>query len=311
MLRRILPLILALLPLAGVRAQTPASGEVLAGDTNDLVGNALYINRAECQGSGPGGDDPLTLNWQAQAESGQTLSNGNEYVVKISTDPQCAQSQTDPFIHTVTLIDDDSLVINGSAGGVSGTGAESGVTDSRLTGRNLASVMNLGACNADERIYICIELMNGGTLVGVARSGGIDVDVNAPPAPEITDVAPQDGALDVFWTSQGGGAVAYQILVRPPDPPSVTDVGDVSRHLVTGLTNNSQYQITMIALDAARNASGESGAFPGIPIPITDFWEGYSAQQGKELGGCSSAGAGSALGILAAMVARRRRRGTR
>jgi hypothetical protein len=169
--------------------------------------------------------------------------------------------------------------------------------------------------------FYCIQ-------VGTSVAGGSvvfeDVQINYATAPPTTPteltVQPGDSHLKAFW--QVGNAAenisTYDVHVLPLDAGTPVNLANAAVPGVSNqttadatrtddgvpLVNGQTYNVLVVANDRYGNQSEPSGAVPGTPVEVLDFYglyrtEGGNAQGG---GGCSSAGAGVWVAILALLV---------
>jgi len=291
--------LLALAPFAA-RAQT--AGQVLATETSSSGGlSDEVINTKECAGTVP---SSITLAWQADG----TPTTG-VWRLK-ATKGACADTSG-----LVDLVGSD-IATNGSASGSYGTAIPVGT---------IVALLSLDACNqaatTTQTIALCVKNFSGTNEVtnGPKAVGSIVLDTRRPQPPTAVTASPGEGALDVNWTR--GSAVpvdsdSYTATVqacpsvggRPCNGATKTcnaSPGSTTNCRISGLTNGTEYEVTVVAFSAALNSSERSGFAYGTPVPVDDFWRRY--QPGQESGGCGSGGAGL-LALLALVPLALRRR---
>lgn len=152
------------------------------------------------------------------------------------------------------------------------------------------------------------------TITKVSSPPTITYDTEPPGAPSLDDVVAMDKALIVkFSTATGSTLVRFE--VRPQGSvdftPSESISGESSSATLSGLVNDTTYDVQATAEDAAGNVSGPSNLVSGTPVRSDGFFAVYRRAGGTGMGGCTMAGGGSlaVLGLLAAAgsVLRRRR----
>jgi uncharacterized protein (TIGR03382 family) len=168
--------------------------------------------------------------------------------------------------------------------------------------------------------FYCVQVSNG--VVGGSTIFE-DIQINyatAPPtAPTQLSVQPGDQHLKVFW-EPGNAAeniATYDVHVLPLDAgtlnlttPALNNVSNQTTADVTRTDDNvplqddQTYNVLVVANDRYGNQSEPSGAVPGTPVHVLDFYGLYRQEGGRASGGggCSSAGAGVWVALLALLV---------
>jgi hypothetical protein len=135
-------------------------------------------------------------------------------------------------------------------------------------------------------------------------------DVEAPPAPIISEVRSLDRALKLNVSASSDTAeilpfVREQGAMEFQARPRVT-LGGSKEVTVDGLLNGTTYDVKLQAVDGAGNISVDSELAAGTPRRVIGFWGAYRDAGGREMGGCHSTGA--LLAPLLALFALSRRR---
>jgi hypothetical protein len=302
-IRTALPIcLLALAPL-GARAQT--AGQVLATETSSTGGlSDEVINTGECAGTVA---SSITLAWQADG----IPASGTVWRLK-ATKGACTDTSG-----LVDLVGSD-IPTNGTASGNYGTAISVG---------SVVAALVLNACDptatSTQTIALCVKNLSGSTEVpsGPKAVGSIVLDTRRPKEPTAVSASPGDSALDVSWTRgstvpvDSGSYTATaracaSVGARPCTGATKTcdaSVGSTTSCRITGLSNGTEYEVTVVAFSAVLNPSVASAAAYGSPVPVDDFWRHYQNAGGHETGGCGSGGAGL-LALLSLLPLALRRR---
>ena len=97
--------------------------------------------------------------------------------------------------------------------------------------------------------------------------------LTAPGTPTGVGATPKDASADITWTdpaSDGGAAITkYTIIATPPSGPAITkDVTGASATsgTITGLTNGTQYAVTVTATNSVGTSAASSPAVNVTPV---------------------------------------------
>jgi hypothetical protein len=150
------------------------------------------------------------------------------------------------------------------------------------------------AVEGEEDYHVCVW------FTGFAELGGLETewsgsaplrwDLRAPGAPTITSVSPGEKNLKVQWTPPTDDDLrSFMIYYRvegstDEQSKEVTD-SNATSYQITGLTNFTNYEVWMKAVDESENMGVASATVIGTPEPVEDFWETYRENGGKEDGG--------------------------
>jgi hypothetical protein len=138
------------------------------------------------------------------------------------------------------------------------------------------------------------------------------VSVSRPAAPTNLTVKPGDGRLMLDWDAGDGGAsaVEYWVVVRRAGTVEKRQPSSGTSVTISGLQNETTYDVSVYALSAGENASLTPATGSGMPQEVDDFWDVYEGAGGGEQGGCGAGGAGVAglLAAAAALLTTRRRK---
>ncbi|MBN2495345.1 MAG: fibronectin type III domain-containing protein [Deltaproteobacteria bacterium] len=117
-------------------------------------------------------------------------------------------------------------------------------------------------------------------------------DTLAPGAPTLTELAPGDMNIKVYWEKPADEDLAgFLVYYREEDAsddawqfvekadPEATDAQ------ISGLTIGTAYEFVVAAYDEAYNESEPSASKIATPLPVDDFWEYYRGGGGDESGG--------------------------
>ena len=201
------------------------------------------------------------------------------------------------------------------------------------------------SCTANKTLNwtVCANIHQKGTdttgkandIITSSASLAISYDSEPPRAAQITQIAGGEKSLFFNWT--GEDVSSWTVYYRPvgqfaaenADPCAVAgtttpdagnaDAGEPAEFLsakisegtvrsgsLTELVNDQQYEVFMVATDAAGNDSPDGNHVFGTPRAVADFYKRYRCAGGDETGGfgCSSAVGGvTAASLLAAALA--------
>jgi hypothetical protein len=141
-----------------------------------------------------------------------------------------------------------------------------------------------------------------------AQSFSMVYDTKPPAVPTITGLDPLDGSLRAHFSVDSDTSIVQAWLKGPSD-------ADFSQHnsvpaadgtiTLTGLSNANTYDVALVGVDKAGNASALSDSWSGTPVHTVGFWGAYRDAGGSDPGGCATA-PGFPL-LLAALLLKRRR----
>ncbi len=305
-------LLFAALAVPGLaRAQTISNGAIQfsKGANGDDLVHGPFVNAAECGST----TATVNLSWNTALASGASWPASAKYTVYASnkqhTAPNC------------TTTGNSSQGVN--AGPVGSTITATAQTQPIVPYGTSEFVTVAGlSCTigADTPIYVCVQAYqsDGTTIVGYAL-GTLTLSTSSPSAPTALGATPaDDGALQVSWAAPSGHVTAYDYVLTvagegvDTTPRTYSDIVALS-YMVTGLTNNVVYDISLVARSRAGNPSPAITTI-GIPVNVQNFWDIYhdpppNGSGGQEKGGCSTGGGGpAALLAVAALLAKLRRR---
>ncbi len=295
MARRAAAVLLWLTPVLAV-AQTTTGTTFTIRESND---QDRVININECTGAE---QDGLTFSW--------TISN---FTVSGTYDLLASDQSGCPSSAKITTI--QAGITANSATGAWPLGGTVAVP-------SLLSGLGISCTGSATSVYFCVNYSAAGIATATAVTGTMTLDLTRPPAPVANTPTAGDSALNVSWSagtgsSTGnttGAAVSYDVVVTNHADPNDTrtkTVTNATSTRVSGLQNGVLYDVVVYGFSEGNNESDASNTVQGTPVQVLDFWRLYKTDGGRELGGCSTGGAG--LGALLALVplALRRRRGRR
>jgi hypothetical protein len=145
-------------------------------------------------------------------------------------------------------------------------------------------------------------LFPGGTVEEAAQGEvQFDYDFDPPSAPAEPSIRPGDRALTVTWTNLRDAGVAKHRAFWSLDPSRLTgrptctgdyrtscasgDAVATESYRIGGLVNGETVYVALSALDEFDNESTVSGTTAGTPVPVSDFFQYYTASGGQERGG--------------------------
>lgn len=292
MLRRLA----ALACLAAAPALAPAQ-TITISESNDTD---HVINAGECSNSPV---DTLSFAWTVATPAAA-------YDLYVSDTAACpAPGQT---VNGVT----NSAHTASFATNVSQTSWNNGDTASKLL--NLVTIQ---CSSSSSSLFVCVfPASNNTTPVATAS---IALDLAAAPAPVLNSVSAGDGSLHARWSlgsgsadgGTSGSANSFNVYYAPTADPtnehhSSFSGGSTLDGIVTGLTNDVEYTVSVTAVTLGSNESARSSPLTATPHLVNDFWRLYrDVSGGKEQGGCATGAAGlTALVALIPLVLRRKRR---
>ena len=319
-MRRALFVVLVAIPgLAAAQSSAPGVGTI-----DRLPG---LMNLAQCAGTTeapnrvPRLDDEanLRLTWQVKLDAsmnGQFTPTTGTFKVYASTTAFQASNSTAPWS---CRANSSGAAFNPAQIGLTAgyeAPAQTMSTAREISFRSIATALSLTCAPADTTtpINLCVEWLPDGTTAKGWAVGTINYDPTVPDASSFSTLTPGDGKLRVEGCSEGDDATSF--IARAVNGTEVrwsSQASSCNGLVVTGLTNEQPYDVTVFGMNAANNPSAPSAPVQGTPIPTDDFWDEYHEQPGaREQGGCNtSAGAAgilAALSLIAAAAAARRRK---
>jgi hypothetical protein len=194
---------------------------------------------------------------------------------------------------SIEIGDEEDLLVT-----VSGTTGEHTFppsNDASLYPLTVAKIEGLNcAVESQEDYYVCVWFTGFDDIYTSETewSGGAPLrwDLQAPGTPTITSISPGEKNLKIKWTPPAdddlGNFIIYYRVAGTTDTQSkeVTDA-DATNYQITGLTNFTNYEVWMIAVDESENEGATSDVVTGTPEPVEDFWEVYRESGGSEDGG--------------------------
>lgn len=180
------------------------------------------------------------------------------------------------------------------------------------------------ACTADadgKTVYVCVHWFpvdpNTGNQISTTpqgfASGSITLQLAAPDAPTITSIGVGDSRLTVNFSAAASGAQATSFIATATAVNNAAEKHDspstaTSPAIISGLTNDVPYSVTVTAFSSGGNPSPASAPVVGTPRQVDDFFTWYKKQGGQEQGGCSTGGGGALLAVAGLLAALRRRK---
>jgi MYXO-CTERM domain-containing protein len=307
-MRRALPLLALLVPALSL-AQVPAAGtiQVLPSDRNS--GNSKYLGTLDCTSA----TNTIGLAWTIQLATGATFTAGRYKLFATNTQPTGTPAYCDVATGTSVVTKE---VTDWPATSTS-MPQQSVLTQRILDAVGLVhDATGAQTCNATglPNVYLCVQYYDANNNRNGLASVTLTAQLEAAPIPTSVSAAPRSNALDVSWTAgSSNGVTIHHYVATATDPDGVSKTGttgDATTSVtVGGLKNNVAYTVTVHSVSLGGNASAESAAAPGTPLPSDDFWKWYKDQGGAETGGCSTGAAGglALLGVASLLAFRRRR----
>ncbi|MCU0700019.1 MAG: hypothetical protein MUC96_26220 [Myxococcaceae bacterium] len=163
-------------------------------------------------------------------------------------------------------------------------------------------------CASVPASFQCFGLQNPQTQS--ASPLRIIYDVEAPPAPILSDVRGVDKGLRVPISTSSDTVEVIPFVRAQGDTeftgrPRVT-LGGAKELLIEGLANGTTYEVKAQAVDGAGNVSVDSELVAGTPLKVLGFWAAYRDAGGQD-GGCQTA-PGLLVPLVALLAFSRRRR---
>jgi len=173
--------------------------------------------------------------------------------------------------------------------------------------------------------FYCVQVASNSAITG-SNVVFEDIQINyalAPPTPPVQlTISPGDAHLKVSWAAgnPSENIDSYDVHVVVADAGLGSPAKSVKDQLNadvtqtddnTPLKNDTTYDVFVVANDRYGNRSQPSRSVPGTPVQVLDFYGLYREDGGHSKGGCSSAGAGTWVALLAlatGMLVRRRKK---
>jgi MYXO-CTERM domain-containing protein len=300
---RVAALLLLASPIPGAATDTIQFGSATTADTT--------ISAAEC------GSVSVTvpMTWTIRTD-GTTFSSGGTYEIWASNTAPSASSGTSAPLYCPTADSTSSGITTGEVDTLNATTETVASQDELLRAMVLAAGYDCSASSDTQIVYVCVHWKDSSGNRHGSATGQLEIQVLAPPAPALSSVTPGETRLYAGWsagTGSGAPVSYYRIHAVPEGASDGPYSGEITgtSGTISGLETGKAYQVTVIAYsNPGENPSAESNAVLGTPVPVTDFWEAYQAQAGREGGGCASGENGELLalaGVVLALLVRRRR----
>jgi hypothetical protein len=289
--RRIAILASALLAPSLVLAQTITVAESADQELPPI------INLAECQNTTV---DRLSFSW--------TLTEAQAVDLYASNTANCPQPSNNNNSNAHT--------------GSFATNVQSTIFNGGRTAADLLAIAQIVCPGSSGTLFICA--FPTGTQLTPVATASVTLDLSVPPPPISVTASPGDGALEVNWAqgsgtagaNQTGTPTSYNIFFATSDAEVATTQqhisvtgGGTTHARINGLVNGTQYSVQVTALTVGSNESDRSAISHGIPERVNDFWRIYTADGGREQGGCALGAPGllALLGVPLALRMWRRR----
>lgn len=292
MLRRALLLAVLAAPLAAL------------GQTISIVPPSPYT-ASECSGT----TTNVTLYWGLPI--GTTVPSGATYRILVSTTDECSTASS-ALVVASDIVPDTS----GDPTGATSQRYPAAGSSSTLTVNTFASKAGVD-CTANPKMYTCVQLMNGSTVLASSPRLGLQVESGPPSIPVNVGVSPGDGALLVGWVAGTDSSVATtsyrvtaaRVICSAPLPvplteacldPVIASQGTTASTSIRlpGLVIGTLYGVRVYAISGTGTQSAASAIATGTPINVFDYWDKYKSMGGLEEGGCAAGSAG-VLSLLA------------
>ncbi len=289
-----------------------------------ITASSSTINIAQCSGTEEDvldltDDMDVDLSWTVTAENGFQ----SDSVFRLYASRQKPAAGEDDAISCTEAVDGTPLPEEefGQVGeDITATSLSSGGNQG-FDWAHVVAATRLGCTTSDaapRTIYLCVQYLVGDEAQGWATTT-VRLDTRRPGAPTNVTVSPGDRSLRINCTG-ASSTTSFRATATPVGGGAVrrsnqeTSCGSLR---FTGLTNDTTYDVTVYGINAANNRSENGTAAASgpltTPVPTDDFWDEYEGEPGaREQGGCNSgagaAGILSALSLIAAAAAARRRK---
>lgn len=293
-LRPPIPSLRAALSLAALVTATGAGAQQTLTLTVNS-GTAVSVGKNDCNAT-------LTVNWTIAATGSSPCTDHQDLVIWVTKNSSCG---TDPAAGDTTV-----GTVTQSTWASTGSGSFSlDVSQLPVFAGTTCPVNDL---QQDMKVCAYAKYLPLGAFTCLEAKPStvptITYDSQAPAAPVITSIVPQDGALVINFTASTDSSlvtVAYEDAVGPytNGPSGPASSGSIR---LEGLINGTTYAVLIYAEDAAGNQSAASNVVLGTPVQSYGFFESYQ-QAGGQTGGCAAAPAGALPLLALAWMSRRRR----
>lgn len=152
------------------------------------------------------------------------------------------------------------------------------------------------------------------TTPRTANAARIVYDTLAPEAPTLDSASARDGALGLAWTAPADAAVVYVEVKASVDVDFIRAQSVDSpraEYILTGLSNDTAYDVRLVAADLSGNESPPSNVLSVTPLLSNGFWAQYRAAGGEASGGGCATSPGllgtGALVVCVALASRKKR----